>query len=142
MDIFEAFDVDQNARLCPSDIGSALEQLCIFPSQTQLFLWVKRFDRDRDGKLNVREFFSSLLPADRSFQELVRCRKTIERGSPRRRVIKIKDFLSPTTFNLLCELFKCQIENEVAIESVRQKLSKRSNFDLKKLFRGFYFINC
>ena len=29
-----------------------------------MFLWVKRYDKDRDGKLNVREFLSCLLPMD------------------------------------------------------------------------------
>jgi hypothetical protein len=32
-------------------------------------MWVKRYDQDRDGKLNVREFLNALLPVNQTIAE-------------------------------------------------------------------------
>lgn len=34
-----------------------------------MFLWVKRYDKDKDGKLNIREFLTALLPLDSNISE-------------------------------------------------------------------------
>ncbi|KAM3143280.1 hypothetical protein pb186bvf_004612 [Paramecium bursaria] len=104
LELFNLFDADKSGRLTPGDIKATLAEFEIFPTQQQLFLWMKRHDLDRDGKWNLKEFYSAF---------------------------KAENYQKISQRELDCGN---QIENEVAIEAVRQKLSQRPNFNLKQLF--------
>lgn len=75
---------------------------------------MKRYDIDRDGRWSSKEFMTAFKPLN--YQKI----------NPRP--------LDKEVLNAVKNLIKTEIENEVAIECVRKKLSQRPNFNLKLLF--------
>ncbi|CAD8210634.1 unnamed protein product [Paramecium pentaurelia] len=114
LELFSFFDQDKTGKLAPGDVKSALEELEIYPTQSQLYLWMKRYDIDRDGKWNVREFLAAFKPIN---YQKINTRQ-----------------LDKEILNAVKNVIKTEIENEVAIECIRKKLSQRPNFNLKSLF--------
>ncbi|CAD8124822.1 unnamed protein product [Paramecium sonneborni] len=114
LELFSFFDQDKTSKLAPGDVKAALEELEIYPTQSQLYLWMKRYDIDRDGKWNIREFLTAFKPIN--YQK-----------------INIRQ-LDKEILNAIKNVIKTEIENEVAIECLRKKLSQRPNFNLKTLF--------
>ncbi len=50
---------------------NTLNALNIFPNKYETYLFVKRFDRDSDGRLDFNEFAELILPMKKEFENLV-----------------------------------------------------------------------
>ncbi len=45
--------------------------MSIFPNKYETYLFIKRFDRDSDGKIDFNEFAELILPMKKEFENLV-----------------------------------------------------------------------
>jgi hypothetical protein len=76
---------------------------------------VKRYDNDRDGKWNIKEFLSAFFPQNKPIAEKLKTKPQQTAQLPDNQVLAF----SKETLSLLKEAIKTQIENEVAIECLR-----------------------
>ena len=74
-------------------------------------LIIDRYDADKDGKLGFWEFSNALLPIQGGLRDDVEMRKAIWE-------------ISHETLELLKKTFRCIIDSEAMIESIRQRISR------------------
>jgi Ca2+-binding EF-hand superfamily protein len=63
-DAFRIFDIDSRGVISISDLKSGLSEIGIFTSIEDLELYVKRYDKNFDGRLTFAEFCDSFTPND------------------------------------------------------------------------------
>ena len=73
-DAFRLFESNDKGFLDINDIKEGLNLLCIFPTQKELNLLMKRFDLQKNGFLNFAYFFDMVVPFEKSYRQRVECR--------------------------------------------------------------------
>lgn len=63
-DAFKIFDVKQLGYITLSDIKITLADLGLLATYDEVELFLKRYDKDRDGKLRFSEFCDAFIPHD------------------------------------------------------------------------------
>lgn len=66
---------------------------------------MKRFDKDKDGKLSLQEFSSCLLPQNGDIGSIAQ--SSTKKGIKKRTIKFLKEILSPESLEILALLFKC-----------------------------------
>ena len=51
LDFFRVFDVDAKGAVSSGDIDDGFKKFGVFPHKDELYLFVRRYDRDNDGKI-------------------------------------------------------------------------------------------
>ncbi|KRX08920.1 hypothetical protein PPERSA_09024 [Pseudocohnilembus persalinus] len=130
VDAFRLFDVDGKGICSPQDFMHVFNEIGIFPSKYELYLMLKKYDLNQDGKISYNEFRDMLRPVKREYEAMGSERAPREKDL----YFDIGDLWSLETRQNFGILFKIMIQNEAALESLRQRLNKRKNFNLKKIF--------
>lgn len=65
-DAFDLLDRNLFGALSPADITDSLAASGIYTVSEDVFLFVKRYDRNHDGRLNYSEFQDALMPKSAS----------------------------------------------------------------------------
>lgn len=64
IDAFRIFDTDGKGWITSNEIKEGLSVYNLFISPDDIELYLKRYDKDEDGKLRYSEFCDSFLPTD------------------------------------------------------------------------------
>lgn len=63
-DAFRIFDIDSRGWISHSDLKLGLNEIGVYPSNEELDLYFKRYDKDVDGRIKFSEFCDSFSPID------------------------------------------------------------------------------
>lgn len=73
---FQIMDVKGKTVLSAYELEQALKKLEIYPSKYELFLFVKRYDKDSDGKFSYSDYIESMVPVE--LRNIVQKRKPVQ----------------------------------------------------------------
>ena len=116
-DAFRLFESNDKGVLDKNDIKNGLNLLCIFPTNKELDLLMKRFDLQKNGFLNYADFFDMVVPFEKSYRERVENRapqSCCPCSSP--------DVFSDKTIYYLKNLFNLLISSENEINDLRRMM--------------------
>ena len=116
-DAFRLFESNDKGFLDKTDIKNGLNLLCIFPTNKELDLLMKRFDLQKNGYLNFADFFDMVVPFEKSYRERVenRCPQSC---CP----CRSPDVFSDKTIYYLKNLFTLLIDSENEINDLRKMM--------------------
>ena len=116
-DAFRLFESNNKGFLDKTDIKNGLNLLCIFPTNKELDLLMKRFDLQKNGYLNFADFFDMVVPFEKSYRERVenRCPQSC---CP----CRSPDVFSDKTIYYLKNLFTLLIDSENEINDLRKMM--------------------
>ena len=116
-DAFRLFESNDKGFLDKTDIKNGLNLLCIFPTNRELDLLMKRFDLQKNGYLNFADFFDMVVPFEKSYRERVenRCPQSC---CP----CRSPDVFSDKTIYYLKNLFTLLIDSENEINDLRKMM--------------------
>ena len=116
-DAFRLFETNDKGFLDKDDIKEGLNLLCIFPTDKELNLLMKRFDLQKNGFLNYGDFFDMVVPFEKNY------RQRIENRPPRSCCpCRSPEIFSNKTIYYLKNLFNLLINSEYAINNDRRLL--------------------
>lgn len=78
-DAFRIFDIDNLGVISPMDMLHGLQDIGVHVSQEDVNLFFDRYDRDRDGRLDLREFSEALTPTESYYADILRRRPSTHR---------------------------------------------------------------
>jgi Ca2+-binding EF-hand superfamily protein len=64
------FDIDGKGKCSSGELENTLNGIGLFPKKHELYLVMKKFDRDYDGKIQFTEFADLVLPTKREYETL------------------------------------------------------------------------
>lgn len=70
IDAFRLFDIDGKGKWTASEFELALNAFGLYPSKYSMYLVLKRYDRDNDGRININEFKDLILPKKKEYENL------------------------------------------------------------------------
>ena len=71
LDFFRVFDMDAKGAVGYLDIEDGFKKFGIFPNRDELYLWLRRYDRDSDGKLRFSDFIEAFTPKQNEYSNLL-----------------------------------------------------------------------
>ena len=125
-DAFRIFDIDNLGTITALDLQHGLSDIGVHVSTDDIHLFFQRFDKNRDGRLDLREFAAALTPEDPYYANIL-----ARRPSSHRRInIYRKDdvFAHPTSYAFK-NLLRTMLSTEGAAEATRQTLQRNPYFD-------------
>lgn len=111
---FGVFSESTMSRLNAQDIMQGFERLGVTCSMADAKLLIARYDADDDNRLGFWEFSNMFLPVEPTLRDSLERRKVGNYGSG----------LSSDTRYLLKQAFRCIIDAESMVESIRQQVEK------------------
>lgn len=130
-DAWRIFDIDNLGVISPMDMRHGLQDIGVNVTQEDVNLFFERYDKDRDGRLDYREFAEALTPTDRYYQDMLSRRPSNHR---RINVYRKDDVFSFPASNAFKSLLRTMISTEGASEATRQQLSRNPFFDASEAF--------
>eukprot|EP01015_Nassula_variabilis_P019641 TRINITY_DN3334_c0_g1_i4.p1 TRINITY_DN3334_c0_g1~~TRINITY_DN3334_c0_g1_i4.p1 ORF type:complete len:605 (-),score=135.08 TRINITY_DN3334_c0_g1_i4:148-1962(-) len=131
LDGFRVLDREGRGSVSAGEIELALNELSIFPTKDELYLFTRKYDTDNDGRLRYSDFAEAFTPFQSEYQQLLTSRapKGVEGlDDP-------IDVFSLETRRVFIRAFRSLIENEVRCEQVRQELNKSPFFSIHEAFK-------
>ena len=64
------FDVDGKGRFSSGEFENCLKSMDLYPSRPEIYLLMKRYDSDNDGRLSFAEFCDFLRPYKKEYQNV------------------------------------------------------------------------
>ena len=124
-DAWRMFDIDNIGTITPLDLKHGLQDIGVHVTHDDVNLFFERHDKDRDGRLDMREFSEALTPEDHYYASMLARRP----GSHARINIYRKDdvFAYPTA-EALKRLFRVMISTEGCSEATRQANARNPYF--------------
>ena len=74
-DAFRMLDIEGKGWVTSSEIRSGLEQLGLFADRQDVFLFVRRYDSDNDGRVRYSDFCDAFSPKDVYYSDLLAQRR-------------------------------------------------------------------
>jgi Ca2+-binding EF-hand superfamily protein len=131
-DTFRLFDKKGKGSVSVSEIEEGFNDLGIFPNKEDLYLFIRRFDRDGDGRLRFTDFSDAFNPIQQEYYKLIKGRTPVNGDL----FFDSKQLFSQQTRRLLKGLLTTHLENEAVIEALRQKLSRNPGFNVRESFEN------
>lgn len=78
-DAFRIFDIDNIGTITPLDLLYGLADIGVHVSRSDVDLFFESHDKDRDGRLDLREFSEALAPQDPYYAEMLARRPSTHR---------------------------------------------------------------
>ena len=130
MDAFSMIDVFSKGWVTAPEIFEALQTLGCFPHKDDVHLFVRRFDKDSDGRILYSDFCDAVSPKDEflSTEMTKRPAYHIHRGYCR------THFFAQDTRDLFLSLFRIHFQNEDAAELLRKRIARRPDFNVHDAF--------
>ena len=130
-DAFRIFDNDSRGFVNHSDLKFGLNSIGVYPSNEELSLFIKRYDKNNDLRLRFSEFCDSFTPIDSYYSTLLNKRTS---NDTRGRLYSRDDcFLNETKIEFR-NAWRVHFKTETYAETLRQRLSKRPGFQLYDAF--------
>lgn len=143
IDAFKMIDENGKGYIASYDIEGVLNYLQIPISPDNVYLLIKHYDRDQDGKVTFSDFCEMLTPRQREYSSLLNSRKSNSSTDNKRRKM-----FSIETQDKFAKALKLHLDIEGVSELIRQRLSSRPWFNTFDLFdsidvdkNGFITLN-
>ena len=124
--LYETFDSMRLGYILIPDFQEVLYDLGIVPKISDLKLLFKRYDIDRDGKLDFNEFCSIFYPNRNEYKIIMN--KNSFKYDYTTRSNQEELFISEDTKDVLITLLKVALSNEVECENLKEKLNNTYNY--------------
>ena len=114
--LFTLFDKDVNDFITEKSFRAVCRtKFGLFPTKDQIFLLFRRYDSDKDGKINLRDFLKMICPIKKEYMSIL-----FEKN-------KKNNFsgLTKKGINYFSELLKCLIEKETQYYLFKYKLTSQ-----------------
>ena len=134
-DAFNIFDQPRYGSISVHELQSGLNAIGVYPTYDECDLFITRYCKKGDRRLNFSEFSEAFLAHDSYYANMVN-----RRGSnyvPR--VIRRDDVFLPHTSFEFQSMWRTHIRVENANESLRQRLQSRPGFNMYEAFNSLDF---
>lgn len=131
-DAFRIFDVDYRGSITAADIREGLSAIGVFPTSDEVDLFLKRYDDNKDGRLNFNEFSDAFLSNDSYYSHMLNRRPSNHRHPCYRR----DDCFYSDTQVEFRNMWRVHFKVEVAAEAVRQRLQRNPHFNVYEAFNS------
>jgi len=129
-DGFRVFDYDNLGFIEIDDVLEAFEVFGIYPTRDEAKLFLLRFDKNKDNKLNYAEYSEAFTPKDSKVAEILKNRSAkFPEGYYHRR-----DEFNALTHNAFARVLQLHLEVEINAEAIRQRHEQRPLFDYANAF--------
>ena len=132
IDGFKIFDQDSRGSITVLDIREGLSAIGVFPTSEELDLFVSRYDKTGDRRINVREFNEAFLAQDSYYSTIVNRRPSNHRYPLYRR----DDCFMPDTQIEFRSVWRAHFKAEVQVETIRQRLRRMPYFNIYEAFNS------
>ena len=130
-DAFRMFDIDGRGEINPTDIKYCLADIGVNIGIEEARLFVQKYDKDQDGRLNFREFSQAMTPNDPYFATMLSRRPSTHLPID---VYRKDRIFTPTTANTFKNTMRTFMNTESTAENTRQALSRNPYFDPSEAF--------
>lgn len=112
----------------------SLENLGVFASFEDVYLFFKRYDTDKDGRLRFSEFCNAIVSLDPYHASMVNRRNS--NGIMNLYLYQRGECFVPSTRMFLRELFETHFSVEKQAEYLRNRLARDSLFDISVAYKA------
>jgi len=129
-DAFDLLDRYNLGSLTATEVGDSLASNGIYTASEDVFLFVKRYDRNHDSRLNYIEFQDALMPKSASHATSLQLRRA------HYSVLRVPrvDYFSSYTRELLWKTLRVHFSVEASAENLRRRLLRRPGFSASDAF--------
>jgi Ca2+-binding EF-hand superfamily protein len=129
-DAFNMIDRNSNGFISPNEISDALQEMGVYALKEDVYLFVKRYDRNQDGKLRYSEFVDAFTPKSVLHSSTLNARKGYysQLGYPK------NEYFTRDTRDLFARTFKTHFSVETSYEYLRKRLFRRPGFNASDAF--------
>ena len=132
MDAFNIFDVPRYGAVSVHDLQAGLNAIGVYPTFDECELFITRYDKSGDRRLNFSEFGEAFLAFDSYYSSMVNRRPSNYIS----RVVRRDDVFLPNTAFEFGSMWRTHIRVENASESLRQRLAARPGFNAYEAFNS------
>ncbi|EGR31118.1 hypothetical protein IMG5_117610 [Ichthyophthirius multifiliis] len=130
-DAFRIIDQKGNGYVSKLEFEVALNDIGIFPTKNELYLFFQRYDKDNDGLLQYSDFNDLITPANSEYAYLFKRREPLY-CDPENGLFNF----SVETRRLFQKLMNKILQSEVEAELIRQQLNRRPFFSIQNAFQA------
>ncbi len=132
MDAFQMIDQGAKGWVTSPELVDALNQLGQYSHKDDVYLFVRRYDKDSDGRLLYSDFCDAFTPKAYHHAQTLNSRKAyfLHHSYPK------TEYFSRETRDLLLKTFKVHFSVEESAEFVRKRLFRRPNFNVHDAFQA------
>lgn len=130
MDAFQMIDKGAKGWVTSPELVEALGDLGAYCHKDDVYLFVRRYDKDSDGRLLYSDFCDAFTPKAYHHAQTLNSRKAyfLHHSYDKR------DYFSRDTRDLLLKTFKVHFSVEESAEFLRKRLGRRPNFNVHDAF--------
>lgn len=132
MDAFQMLDKYSKGWITAPELLESLNEIGSFPHKDDVFLFVRRYDRDSDGRLLYTDFLDAFKPADEIVASALERRPAyhISRGYER------TQYFTRETRDKYLATLRTHFSVEENAECLRQRLQRRPSFNIHDAFQA------
>lgn len=126
-DAFKCFDRNHKGFATVGELETGLRSLGIQVTKEQLYLFMRRYDTDLDGRISFAEFCPAILPTNTDYLALIKGREPLI-------LHESKQLFTRDTQEKFIHLIEMILENELYCEHVRKGAAIENVFKLDEVF--------
>jgi Ca2+-binding EF-hand superfamily protein len=130
MDAFQMLDKSAKGWVTGPELSEAISDLGVYVHRDDVYLFVRRYDRDSDGRLLYSDFCEAFTPKNPTHSSILNSRKAyyLHHSYPK------SEFFTRDTRDLILKTFKVHFSVEESAELLRKRLNRRPNFNVHDAF--------
>jgi len=130
LDFFRTFDVNARGNISSIEFDEGMKKYGVYANKEELFLLMRRLDRDNDGKLKFSDFNEAFSCKQQEYASLLSNRTPINADLS----LKVDEALTEETKRAVGRILRLHLNNEGATEALRQRLSRKASFNPHEAF--------
>jgi Ca2+-binding EF-hand superfamily protein len=131
MDAFQVVDKHSKGWITGPELIEALAEFGSFPHKDDVYLFVRRYDSDSDGRLLYSDFCEAFTPKDTLSQQILTKRPAYHLQNGYSRL----NYFTQDTRAILLKTFRTHFSVEETSELLRKRLGRRPNFSVHDAFQ-------
>jgi Ca2+-binding EF-hand superfamily protein len=131
LDAFRFFDISGKGYITRGELEDGLKEFGVFPTSTELYLIMRKFDSDNDSLLKYTDFCEMVTPKSPEYADILT--KRVPTYADQENLDLIFSYDTKKSFGRLLNNI---IQNEVNNEALRQKLNRRPLFNVYEAFKA------
>jgi len=130
LDFFRTFDIEARGTISSNEFNEGLKKFGVYPTKEQLYLFLRRFDKDNDGKLRFSDFTEVFTCKQQEYATLLNNRTPVNADLR----LDINQVFSEETKKTITKALRMQLENEASTETLKQKLARQYKYNVHEAF--------
>ena len=131
LDAFRLFDQEGKGWVTAAELSMGIDELGFYATREDVYLFVRRWDKDNDGRVRYSDWCDAMTPTNGHFAELINSRSPFHIHHTYSR----REYFHPDTREQLRRTLKEHFCNEGSAEVIRQRLATRPYFDAYDAFK-------